>query len=96
MSARDLILTLAVVAGGYWLYVNYFQGQQGNYQDMQFEKNEREMRKCIQREERMATMQGNAGLVPQVGDFESFCASQLGMYAEEGNWHKYDTDESDY
>ncbi len=90
MSARDLILTLLVAGGAYWLYMNYFQGQQGNYQDMVLMENMREMRKCIEREERMATMQGNAGIAAEVGDAQAFCASELGMYQEDGNWHKYE------
>ena len=89
LNVRDLVLTVAIAGGAYWVYMNYFQGQQGNYQDMVYMENMREMRKCIEREERMATMQGNAGLVADVGDAEAFCASELNMYREDGNWHKY-------
>ena len=89
LSLRDLILTLAVAGGAYWLYVNYFQGQQGNYQDMVYMENMREMRKCIEREERIATLQGNTGVTPDIGDTQAYCASELGMYLDNGNWHKY-------
>jgi methionine synthase I (cobalamin-dependent) len=89
VSARDLILTLAIAAGAYWVYTNYFQGQRGNYQEMQLEMNARDMRECIQREERIARIKGNAGLTPDGGDSEAYCAGQLGMYSEGGRWYKY-------
>lgn len=89
MSLRDLIITIVLLAGCYWVYTNYFQGQQGNYQDMQFMENAREMRKCVEREERLATISGNAGLVADTSNIEALCADQLGMYFEENRWHKY-------
>ncbi len=89
LNIRDLVLTVAIAGGAYWVYMNYFQGQQGNYQDMVYMENMREMRKCIEREERMATLQGNAGVVAEIGNAEAFCASELNMYKEDGNWHKH-------
>ncbi len=89
MSLRDLIITIALLAGCYWAYLNFFQGQQGDYRDMQFMENARDIAKCVEREERLATIAGNAGLVADMSNIESMCAEQLDMYFEDGRWYKY-------
>ncbi len=89
MSLRDIALIVIVGAGGYWAYTNFFQGQQGSYQDLQWKKNADVMTKCIQREESLARMQGNTGMVPETGNIESACAHDNGLYFDNGHWHKY-------
>ncbi len=89
MSLRDLIISIVLLAGCYWAYINYFQGQKGNYQDMKFTENAREMRKCVEREDRLARISGNAGIIVDTSNIESMCANELGMYFDEGRWHKY-------
>ncbi len=89
MNLRDLIVSAVLIAGCYWVYVNYFQGQQGNYRDMQFMENAKQLRKCVEREERLATISGNAGVTVDITNVEANCASELKMYFDDGRWHKY-------
>lgn len=89
MSLRDLVISIALIIGCYWAYTTYFQGQQGNYQDMQFMENAKAMRKCMEREERLVTLSGNAGIAPKTNNVEAFCAGELNMYFDDGHWHKH-------
>ena len=89
MGLRELLIIGAIFGIGYWYYENHVMRGDGDLREAQWEINRKAMAECMQREERLATIAGNAGVVRDTSNVQGNCAEELGVYWDDGHWHSF-------
>lgn len=89
MDVKEIILIALVIGAGYWAYDTYFQGGRASFDEVQWQKNASEMRKCIDREITFSRLSATSGVASSEERIESACAERLNFYLEDGHWKGY-------
>lgn len=85
-----ILFLLAVLAGVYWYWSGPYQDSRPGGRDEQLRENARKMKQCIQRERSVTAGAGMVGAASGVHDPEKYCAQQLNVYLQDGQWHSFD------
>jgi hypothetical protein len=82
-----LIVIAVLVAAGYWYWTGPYQQGGQSSGDKRLQENARNMERCVRREASMNAASGMAGGAVSAGDGEKLCASELGLFQRDGQWH---------
>ena len=85
---RFLILA-AILAGLYLYWSGPYQDSRPGGRDEQLQENARKMKQCIRREQSITAGAGMVGADAGVPDPEEYCAQQLNLYQQDGQWHSF-------
>ena len=89
MNLRNMVVVGVIVIAGYWYYQNMYLPEQGTPLARQWQENAKLIEKCVKQETTMAAAGGMAGISMSLEDATEYCASENGLYQEDGQWKKY-------
>ncbi len=82
-----LIVLAAIVGGIYWYWQGPLKERDVENPQAYWEENERQMKRCMRKENSIAGGAAMVGAGIGTGDVESLCAEKLGMEKIDGRWH---------
>ncbi|QFU76786.1 hypothetical protein EY643_14630 [Halioglobus maricola] len=89
MGLREILILGAIFGAAYWYYDDNFSRGGSDLREAQWEINRRAMADCMDRESRLATIAGNAGVTRNTSNAQGVCAEELGLYWEDGRWNSF-------
>ena len=83
-----LIVIAVLLGAGYWYWNGPYNQGRPTSEQAQLRENAADMQRCMRREKSMEGVGGMAGIGGMATDGEQLCAEKLGLYQDEGQWHK--------